>query len=150
VFVIPIQFGHIKAVCFNCGWFRHIGRCGSDGQTRVISRLRKAKSTCNFIEVSFRVISAEIAPECIQVKYPGFIDPTVEWDYHSKYSPDNGKLARNECRNLIEELPCPRCKKAGHVTIQMLRPYMGGHLVTIIGLLPKYAFGFEEDGKACS
>ena len=92
----------------------------------MLVRLRKAKSSCNLLEASFREIPAELPLKEAEERFRGFSDLTVSWDH---YGPDGGRGAKLECQKLIEGLRCPRCKKTGNLTIELWEPVLGGFVV---------------------
>jgi hypothetical protein len=47
--------------------------------TRLIVRLQKANSPCNFVHAASREVSAELPLEEIKKQFPGFTDLTVDW-----------------------------------------------------------------------
>jgi hypothetical protein len=119
------EFWYIRARCSDCGWFRQIGRCGTNGVTRSVVCLKKAKSPSNLVDAAVVELPADIPLERIEEKFPGFCDPSVAWKCDGA---ENGEAAKRECRKLIEPLPCPRCKRAGHTVIEIWQYWRGGIL----------------------
>ncbi len=119
----PSEFWYIRARCCDCGWFRQIGRCGTNGVTRSTICLSKAKSPSKFVEVAVMELPADVPVDEIEKKFQGFTDPSVSWRYGGD---KRGEAAKRKCRQLIDEIPCPRCKRAGNTVIEIWQYWRGG------------------------
>lgn len=134
---LPLSpISHIRAVCFGCGWHRYLGYCGPGDVSRRVVRFRKARSTCNLVECLFRDVAADLSPEDIEKSFPGFSDLTVTWDPYSATVAN----AKTECQRLLEDLPCPRCKKSSkNLAIQLRQPYTVGFVCSDSRFIPSWA-----------
>lgn len=86
--------------------------------------LTKAKSERNFVDATVMELPAYVSIAEIEKRFPGFTDPSVTWKCESDHGV--GETAKRECRELIESLPCPRCKRAGNTVIEIWQYWRGG------------------------
>jgi hypothetical protein len=117
-------FAAVRAVCYGCGWYRILGPTGTDGVTRALIRVERARSSCNVLWARVITVPAEQPVSDLASRFPNYRDLEHEWDYHRP----NRELieAHRPYWELVKDQPCPRCKRVGAVYLEVYRETSSG------------------------
>lgn len=118
-------FATVRAVCYRCGWYRLLGPIGTSGTDRILIRIERARSSCNFLWSKVIRVPRDQHLAIVARDFPQYHDLEYECD-RLRNSDRELDAAKLRCWNLTKDLPCPRCKQTGEVCVEVFRELADG------------------------
>ncbi len=117
-------FATVRAVCYGCGWYRILGPTGTDGVTRALIRVERARNPCNVLWTRVMTVPAKQPPSDLASRFPNYRDLEHEWHYRR---PARERIeAHRPYWELVKDQPCPRCKRPAPSTLDVYRETSSG------------------------
>jgi len=112
-------FATVRAVCYHCGWYRILGPTGTNGVTRALIRVERARDACNVLWAKIVTVPADQDSSDLEARYSNYRDLEHEWDFRR---PGRAFIeAKRPYWELVKDQPCPRCKGRGAVYLEIYR-----------------------------